>query len=306
LIDPAIFQQINNTIFDLQSSGYNTFERPIKKLARLLHSSELEPITHKLTEGIDLDAWIKAGHATQGGMVGSATLDWPTEPEKDLGTVILLIDRFATNGADWALSFAHDFYYNGSSLDANINKMTRQVLIPFARDYINYVKSTGAVEVRVPPARTGPIARKIFIVHGHDDGAREGVARYVEKLGFVAIILHEQASQSKTIIEKIEAHSDVGFAIVLLTPDDFGARKGEQPRDRARQNVLLELGYFVGRLGRSHVCALKRGDIELPSDFGGVAYVTFDENGAWRETLGRELEAAGFEIDWNLVMRPLK
>lgn len=154
------------------------------------------------------------------------------------------------------------------------------------------------------PARTGPAARKIFIVHGHDEGAREAVARYIERLKFEPIILHEQASRGRTVIEKIEAHSDVGFAVVLLTPDDFGGGKGEQPRDRARQNVLLELGYFVGKLGRSRVCALKRGEIEVPSDFGGVVYVTFDESGGWRETLGRELQASGFEIDWNLVMRP--
>jgi predicted nucleotide-binding protein len=306
VIDPAIFRQIENTIFDLQSSDYNTFDRPIKKLARLLHSPELEPITGKLIEGIDLDAWIKVGKATQGGMVGSATLDWPTEQEKELGTVILLIDRFATLGTDWALSFAHDFYYDGNNISANLHKMTRQILIPFARDYINRVKSeTGAVEATMLPVRAGPAARKIFIVHGHDDGVREGVARYVEKLGFEAIILHEQPSQGKTVIEKIEAHSDVGFAIVLLTPDDFGARKGEQAKDRARQNVLLELGYFVGKLGRSRVCALKRGDLDVPSDFGGVVYVAFDDSG-WREILGRELEAAGFEIDWNLVMRPSK
>jgi predicted nucleotide-binding protein len=91
----------------------------------------------------------------------------------------------------------------------------------------------------------------------------------------------------------------------LLTPDDVGASK-EKPDDllpRARQNVLLELGYFVGKLGRPYVCALKRGEVDVPSDFGGVVFVPFDDGGAWRVTLGRELEAAGFEIDWNLIMR---
>jgi predicted nucleotide-binding protein len=91
---------------------------------------------------------------------------------------------------------------------------------------------------------------------------------------------------------------------VLLTPDDHGARKGEELQDRPRQNVLLELGYFIAKLGRSRVCALKRGEIEVPSDFGGVVYVAYDDGGGWKEALGRELEAAGFEIDWNVVMRP--
>ncbi|MGQ3314402.1 TIR domain-containing protein, partial [Reyranella sp.] len=118
------------------------------------------------------------------------------------------------------------------------------------------------------------------------------------------IILHEQANQGRTIIEKIEAHGDVGFAVILLTPDDVGAVKGGEPLPRARQNVLLELGYFVGRLGRSRVCALKRGDIEVPSDFGGVVYEPFDAGGSWKQALSRELEAAGFDIDWNVAMKP--
>lgn len=304
-IDPTIFRQIENTIFDLQSSDQNTFDKHIKKLARLLHSPELEPITNGLIGGIDLDAWINAGAATGLQMAGTAKLDWPAEPEKELGTIILLIDRFAEKGEREAINFAFNFYHNGNNINATLHSMTRQMLIPFARDYINYVKAkTGTVEATMLPARTGPAARKIFIVHGHDEGAREAVARYVERLKFEPIILHEQASRGRTVIEKIEAHSDVGFAVVLLTPDDFGGLKGEQPKDRARQNVVLELGYFVGKLGRSRVCALKRGDIDVPSDFGGVVYVTFDESGGWRETLGRELQASGFEIDWNLVMRP--
>jgi predicted nucleotide-binding protein len=95
----------------------------------------------------------------------------------------------------------------------------------------------------------------------------------------------------------------VGFAVVLSTPDDDGCKKGEMPKARARQNVVLELGYFVGGLGRGHVCALKRGEIEIPSDFGGVVYEPFDASGGWKQALARELVAAGFEIDWNEVMR---
>jgi predicted nucleotide-binding protein len=144
---------------------------------------------------------------------------------------------------------------------------------------------------------------KVFVVHGHDEGAREAVARFLDRLGIRPIILHEQANQGRTVIEKVEAHGDVGFAVVLLTPDDEGSVKGGTPAPRARQNVVLELGYFVGRLGRQHVCALKRGEVEIPSDFGGVVYETFDSAGGWRQALGRELQEAGFHIDWNIVMR---
>ncbi|MEX5508182.1 TIR domain-containing protein [Pseudomonas paralactis] len=146
------------------------------------------------------------------------------------------------------------------------------------------------------------LLRKVFVVHGHDEGARETVARFLMQLGFDPIILHEQANRGGTVMEKIEKHGDVGFAVVLLTPDDEGCVKGGTPEPRARQNVLLELGYFLGRLGRDKVCALKRGTVEIPSDFAGVVWESMEGN-SWRQALGRELEAAGHEIDWNKVMR---
>jgi hypothetical protein len=99
---------------------------------------------------------------------------------------------------------------------------------------------------------------KVFVVHGHDEGAREAVARFIQGLGFQPIILHERASEGRTVIEKVKAHGDVGFAVVLLTPDDEGCAKGATTRPRARQNVILELGYFIGGPGRNRVCAETR------------------------------------------------
>ncbi len=143
---------------------------------------------------------------------------------------------------------------------------------------------------------------RVFVVHGHDEGARESVARFLEKLGLEPIILHEQANRGRTVIEKIEGHRDVGFAVVLLTPDDQGCVEGGQLEPRARQNVLLELGYFLGYLGRDRVCALKRGQVEIPSDFAGVVWTSMNDEG-WKQALSRELQDAGYEIDWNKVMR---
>lgn len=146
-------------------------------------------------------------------------------------------------------------------------------------------------------------SRRVFVVHGRDHEPKEAVARFLESLGFEAVILHEQANQGRTVIEKVEAHADVDFAIVLLTPDDAGRAKDEaELAPRPRQNVLLELGYFIGRLGRENVCALKRGQLEVPSDFAGVVWEEFDPAGAWRTVLGRELQAAGHQIDWNKIM----
>ena len=152
-------------------------------------------------------------------------------------------------------------------------------------------------------ARDGiPPSQNIFIVHGHDEGALQTVARFIEQIGFDAIILSEQANQGRTIIEKIEAHRDVGFAVVLLTPDDTGCKVGEVPNPRARQNVLLELGYFLAHLGRERVCTLAKGKLEIPTDFAGVVWEALDVGGAWKSRLARELKAAGYAIDWNKVM----
>jgi hypothetical protein len=145
-------------------------------------------------------------------------------------------------------------------------------------------------------------SRKVFVVHGHDEASREKIARFLQRMDFEPIILHEQASRGRTVIEKVEAHADVGFAVVLLTPDDEGCEKGGTARPRARQNVVLELGYFLGKLGRDRVCALQRGEVEIPSDFSGVVYVPFDNSGGWKQALGRELEAARFDIDWGKAM----
>lgn len=162
-------------------------------------------------------------------------------------------------------------------------------------------------EVVVEGRARSPISadnRQIFLVHGHDAALKEATARVLTKLDLKPIVLHEQPNKGRTIIEKLEAHSEVAFAVVLLTPDDVGHRAGEpeKARSRARQNVVLELGLFVGALGRSRVCALHKGDVELPSDIEGLVYVPVDEAGAWQFTLAREINAAGIDIDVNKLL----
>lgn len=157
-----------------------------------------------------------------------------------------------------------------------------------------------SAQLRADVHRTG----RVFIVHGHDEEAKQSVARCIEKLDLEAVILHEQPHRSRTIIEKFEDYADVGFAVVLLTPDDVGSAEkgGDEPKARARQNVIFELGFFLGRLGRDRVCALHKGDLELPSDYSGVLWVLMDSGGAWRFTLAREIKAAGLDIDLNKLV----
>lgn len=147
-------------------------------------------------------------------------------------------------------------------------------------------------------------SKKIFVVHGHDEQIKESVARFVERLGLEAIILHEKPNGGKTIIEKFEKYSDVSFTIVLLTPDDFGGSKLKPKivNDRARQNVIFELGFFIGKYSRNRVCALLKDKIEYPSDYSGVIYINIDSSGAWKFKLAKEMKQAGLDIDLNKVI----
>ena len=142
--------------------------------------------------------------------------------------------------------------------------------------------------------------RKVFIVHGRDNEAKQEFARFIEIIGLQAIILHEQASSGMTIIEKIERYSgDADFALVLYTPCDLGrgANEAKVPaRSRARQNVVFEHGYLMAKLGRENVCALVKGEIETPNDISGVVYVGFDMRGAWKAEVAKELKSCGYEI----------
>ena len=162
-------------------------------------------------------------------------------------------------------------------------------------------KSTSAKhEKNSPQQNSASETRKVFVVHGHDEAAKEATARFLEKLDMQPIILHEQASSGRTIIEKFEKYSeDVGFAVVLLTPDDLGTaqKEPEKLKSRARQNVVLELGYFLGKLTRNRVCALHKGGVELPSDIQGVIYIEMDNNGAWKSKLAQELVHAKYTIN---------
>lgn len=149
------------------------------------------------------------------------------------------------------------------------------------------------------------IGHRIFLVHGHDEAILHETARFLEKLDQEVIILREQPNKGRTIIEKFEDYADVGFAVVLLTADDRGGASElpiEEQKSRARQNVIFELGYFIGRLGRNRVCALYASGVEVPSDYSGVLYIQLDEQGGWRLSLAKEMKAAGLPVDMNLAL----
>lgn len=148
-------------------------------------------------------------------------------------------------------------------------------------------------------------SNRVFIVHGRDEGAKQEVARFVERLKFKAVVLSEQANKGRTVLEKfLDEAADAAFAIVLLTPDDEARLRGskDDPKPRARQNVVFEFGYFVGLLGRQNVHALLIGSVEWPSDLAGYAYTRMEPgSNDWKLTVAREMQAAGLEVDLNQI-----
>ena len=161
-------------------------------------------------------------------------------------------------------------------------------------------RTVGNNEIAEKP--TNALGTEVFIVHGHDEAAKHAVARFVKRFDIEPIILDEQPDQGQTIIEKFEDHADeTGFAIVLLTPDDVGASKEEanELEPRARQNVILELGYFLGKLGRARVCVLYKEEVQLPSDIHGILYVPMDRSNGWQLKVAQEMKHAGLPVNLN-------
>lgn len=172
-------------------------------------------------------------------------------------------------------------------------------------DELDFADNPGATSTakNEPAALVIERSDRVFIVHGHDETLKIKTARFIEKLGLRAVILHEQANQGQTIIEKIEKHTDVGFAIVLYTKDDLGNSKIDAESGkfnfRSRQNVVFEHGYLIAKLSRSRVVPLVSGEIELPSDISGIVYAT-DKN--WEIDIAKEMKASGYDIDFNRLI----
>jgi predicted nucleotide-binding protein len=247
--------------------------------------------------------------ALQGGTITSAAQStWHKNVE------LLLADFYGPNSlvteSFKQISFSPGIFYTGQR-ESDLTDAMKSGLDEadgFLRSRIEDLAEL-TEETQVQPGRIGIAAaaglavdhRKVFIIHGHDHGIKETVARFLTKLHLEPIILHEMADQGRTVIEKFEDHSSqVGCAIALLTPDDIAESKASPGKKefRARQNVVLELGYFVGKLGRNRTFALVSEGVTLPSDISGVIYIHLSQTG-WEMALFRELKAAGLEVDAN-------
>lgn len=209
-------------------------------------------------------------------------------------SIILFSRNFDNENPDYKYFKSVDNSGNGYTLSSNFKKIQGVYSILCDRIRIKTEKSKSAIEMN---------NKKIFVVHGHDSTMKLEVESFLKQLELEPIILNNQANNGNTIIEKLERNSNVGFAIILLSPCDEGRKKGSTDfHNRARQNVILELGYFIGHLGRDKVCTLKKLDVEEPSDFTGIAYTEYDNAGGWKLLLARELKSVGYIINVNSLL----
>jgi len=223
---------------------------------------------------------------------------WMTKAER------FLIRKFGNDSLEHTkfkeTHFSLTIFYWGTP-DSKFVEACRSGLETTKAVFLTYLKEMEEIEekkVDTTPLKVyNPTYEKVFIVHGHDGELKQAVARIIEKQGIEAIILSEQANKGRTIIEKFEDYSDVSGAICLFTADDYGrAKTDETDNTRARQNVVLETGYFMGKLGRDHVVLLADQNIEMPSDLSGVVYT---DSANWEIDLLKELKGMGYTVDLN-------
>jgi predicted nucleotide-binding protein len=228
----------------------------------------------------------------------------------------LLKQSFNVSGNEYWRSYDNAGMMIGLySVTVGAGKDSEQIISEFLRkinskiDYltklknkVNLLKSTEIDVIEITENSNKLNMSQVFIVHGHDNLVKTETARFIEKLGFEPIILHEKASSGQTIIEKIENYSNVGFGIILYTPCDLGTKKDDESnlRPRARQNVVFEHGFLIGKIGRNNVCALVKENVEIPNDISGVVYLSLERD--WKIDLAKELRNSGYKVDMNLVI----
>lgn len=289
---------------DLTSGPHQTWPQQLRVLLAFLREN---PVTREIVSAelkmspSEFDHWYKYFLATGGSMVGPEPYSIPGAPQQRAALFFALLERFDAEEIDHE-DFATDAF--GKTKYAEITKALNSAfvlpLVRYVRERLDALaKQPTATLTRESHSMIAEPGKRVFIVHGHDERVKEQVARFLEKGGLEVVILHEQANAGGTVIEKFERHAQVDFAVVLLTPDDVGAARPDANnlRARARQNVVLELGYFFGTLGRKHVCALYVPGVELPSDIHGLLFVELDNAGAWKLQLFKELRQAGMRFD---------
>lgn len=283
-------KQINNLkqlkVLILQQNGIESIDN-----LTILPNLEKLNINHNKIKSLN---WLKDCSSLKSAWIGNNPIQDFQHHDLNVLQNLKHLFTFSTLGKD----------FNGNSGYLSLAKLRGNILhLEEYKAIINFSNNPATKKTKIMESKNIPNTKftedkKVFIVHGHNDLIKEKAARTLEKLGLEAIILHEQHDGGKTIIEKFEKNViDVGFAIVLLTADDEGKAKRETNyKDRSRQNVVFEMGYFMGKLGRDRVLLLLDKDVEKPGDLDGIVYTPIDDHDAWKHKLVKEMKAVGYSV----------
>jgi len=296
---------------DLMGSKFHDLEN---NLNAFVEFCEKDPVISEITKplrenkAVNVQAWYDEIFKTGGSMVGSKRYKLPTDTFQQASILYQFVLGIQSDAFNF-LSFTIGVY-GTSKYDDSVRAFTSDIVKKLFRYIDQKLDDEEAGLVRKPPAVTPSPEptppSEVFIVHGHDDTMLTQAELLVRRVGIAPVILSDKSPEGQTIMEKFERYSKVPHAIVLLSPDDKGCRGCDFPEKgmtRARQNVILELGFFTGKLGRRGVTVLHRTapDFEMPSDYHGVEYIPYDERSEWKIKLAAELERAGYRVDYSKI-----
>lgn len=228
--------------------------------------------------------------------------NWPNEDDSFNNIGAVPADFEDAKALAFALyTFVANNRENGWGIASNIvsERNHSESVRRFNALFLDYLREAiSDILVANPELESNPEPRKlgnrVFIIHGHDEGLKAQVQLLLQRAGVSNLVLHEIPDKGRTIIDKLEQESQgANYAIALMTPDDV-IEGGEA---RARQNVVLEIGYFMGVLGKERLRLLVKDGVTVPSDLSGILYEKHDSSGAWKSKILKELQAAGIYVD---------
>ena len=156
---------------------------------------------------------------------------------------------------------------------------------------------------------SGNLGRRIIVVSGADCEMKQAVIGALIKLLLIPLVMCEEPSQGKKIVENFSRdYADVGFAVVLLSADDFAYAKNEagtKRKLRPRQDVVFKLGFLLGKLGKGNVLVIFRecSNFEIATDFEGIKVTALDDQDSWKLALIRELTNCGYTVNADRILK---
>lgn len=300
-----LYQNISSTLFNYKKKS-SSCDEMLGYLRAILADEEFFQEEQKVKK-VNRNMEIKSIEELLADDISSCNEYLSSDSSEDTGRELYLMltsryDNIINDFGSGLYSYIPNLHFYDTEIDVDTLNHNLKILLHkmVAYQAVNFSSGLKSVKRKVEPNN------KIFIVHGHDDAAKNIMARALENASFEVIILHEQPSNGRTIIEKIEMYTDVTYAVVLYTPCDLGRSikdNIDNQRYRARQNVVFEHGYLLGKLGRDRVTALVKGSVETPGDISGVIYINMDDAGAWKAELARNMKAVGVPIDLNTFLK---